>query len=85
MKMWFHTCTNKNYPPFPCSYRGWTGFNRVQSRSNYEDQRTGSADNRVDPMNIIPEWRDPFPKTNLDGKGNIVCCHIINLLMLCAH
>ena len=52
---------------------------------NYEDQRTGSADNRVDPMNIIPEWRDPFPKTNLDGKGNIVYCHIINLLMLCAH
>jgi hypothetical protein len=85
VKMWFHTCTNKNYLPFPCSYRGWTGFNRVQSRSNYEDQRTGSADNRVDPMNIIPEWRDPFPKTNLDGKGNIVCCHIMNLLMLCAH
>ena len=36
-------------------------------RGNYEEGNKSSAANRLDPMRIIHQWRDPFPKPNLDG------------------
>ena len=50
------------------SPRAWTGFDRVSVRGNYEDRDTGTTDNRLDPIEIVPAWRDPFPKSNLNGK-----------------
>ena len=50
------------------SARAWTGFDRVSVRGNYEDRDTGTTDNRLDPIEIVPAWRDPFPKSNLNGK-----------------
>ncbi len=45
--------------------RAWTGFDLQPTRSNIE---TGPArGNRVDPMRIIPEWRDRFPKSDSTG------------------
>jgi hypothetical protein len=57
--------------------RAWTGFDRVPVRGNYEDEQTGTSDNRIDPMLIVPDWRDPFPKSNLNsgfiGDGYKLC------------
>lgn len=47
--------------------RAWTGFDRTPVRGNYEESDTGTADNRLDPMQIVPDYRDPFPKSNLNG------------------
>ena len=38
--------------------RVWTGFDLQLRRGNYEGNN-----NRIDPLRIIPEWRDKFPKT----------------------
>ena len=47
--------------------RGWTGFSRTPARGNIEIRWTSSTSNRLDPMKIVPKWRDPFPKTDLQG------------------
>ncbi|KAL7537288.1 hypothetical protein ACHAXR_008774, partial [Thalassiosira sp. AJA248-18] len=68
------TYTNEDIESFA---RAWTGFDRTAARGNYEEVRTGTSDNRLDPMRIIPEWRDPFPKPNLNGgfigDGYLLC------------
>lgn len=43
--------------------RAWTGFDLQLRRSNIE-----GGDNRVDPMKIVPDWRDRFPKTETTGR-----------------
>lgn len=46
--------------------KAWTGFDLQLQRGNTEDYMTDG--NKVDPMRIVPEWRDRFPKTDLhDG------------------
>jgi len=47
--------------------RAWTGFDRTAVRGNYEEFYAGTADNRLDPMQIVADYRDPFPKSNFDG------------------
>lgn len=47
--------------------RAWTGFDRNAVRGNYEEHYTGTSSNRLDPMQIISDYRDPFPKSNLNG------------------
>ena len=47
--------------------RAWTGFDRAASRGNIEEASTSSTGNRVDPMQIVPEYRDAFPKSSLNG------------------
>ncbi len=42
--------------------RAWTGFDLQPRRGNVE-----GANNRLDPMDIVPAWRDQFPKTDLNG------------------
>jgi len=60
--------------------RAWTGFDRTAVRGNYEEFFSGTADNRMDPMQIVPDYRDPFPKSNLDGgfigDGYLLCSDI---------
>ncbi len=58
------TYTNEDIESFA---RAWTGFDRNPVRGNYEDRRTGGADNRLDPMKVIAAYRDPFPKPDLTG------------------
>mmetsp|Transcript_30664 Transcript_30664/g.64801 ORF Transcript_30664/g.64801 Transcript_30664/m.64801 type:complete len:611 (+) Transcript_30664:516-2348(+) len=57
--------------------RAWTGFDRLNARSNYEELTDGPANNKMDPMYITPEARDPFPKSNLNGgfigDGYVLC------------
>lgn len=68
------TYTNEDIESFA---RAWTGFSRQAVRGNYETITRGSSDNRLDPMYIEPNWRDPFPKSNLYGgyigDGYIPC------------
>jgi len=45
--------------------RAWTGFEFQSNRGNIEIYST--SNNRIDPMQIIPDWRDVFPKINLSG------------------
>ena len=42
--------------------RAWTGFDIQSRRGNIE-----SWDNRLDPMKIVPDWRDRFPKSETSG------------------
>lgn len=58
------TYTNENIESFA---RVWTGFERRAVRGNYEESRSGTTANRLDPMQIIAAHRDPFPKPNLAG------------------
>ena len=37
--------------------RAWTGFDLQSRRSNIE-----GGNNRIDPLKIVPDWRDKFPK-----------------------
>ena len=52
--------------------RAWTGFDIQSQRGNLE-----SRTNRVDPMKIVPEWRDSFPKSDTTsgyiGDGYPLC------------
>ncbi len=42
-----------------------------------EKVKTDKADNRLDPMSIIPDWHHLFPKSNLNigliGNGYLLC------------
>lgn len=58
------TYTNEDIMSFS---RAWTGFDRQGVRGNTEEHRTGSADNKLDPMKVIAAYRDPFPKSDLAG------------------
>ncbi|KAL7542499.1 hypothetical protein ACHAXR_011825, partial [Thalassiosira sp. AJA248-18] len=68
------TYTNDDIESFA---RAWTGFERTGVRGNYEESGTWSHSNRLDPMRIIPDWRDPFPKSHLKGgfigDGYLLC------------
>eukprot|EP00586_Coscinodiscus_wailesii_P017163 CAMPEP_0172518280 /NCGR_PEP_ID=MMETSP1066-20121228/290722_1 /TAXON_ID=671091 /ORGANISM="Coscinodiscus wailesii, Strain CCMP2513" /LENGTH=2420 /DNA_ID=CAMNT_0013300633 /DNA_START=56 /DNA_END=7314 /DNA_ORIENTATION=- len=44
--------------------RAWTGFTHQNMRSNFEALETEWL-NRMDPMRIEADWRDPFPKMDL--------------------
>ena len=44
--------------------RAWTGFVESAARGNIE---VGRGQSRIDPLQIIPDWRDPFPKSDLYG------------------
>jgi len=58
--------------------RAWTGFQRHGSRSNYEGY--WHHQNKIDPMFLNGEKRDPFPKMDLNGgyisDGYPLCAHI---------
>jgi len=57
------TYTNEQIISFA---RAWTGFTMQASRGNVETPN--GFLNRIDPMYIIPAWRDIFPKVNMfDG------------------
>jgi hypothetical protein len=43
--------------------RVWTGFTGQRERGNNEGDS-----NRVDPMQVLEDWRDRFPKMGLDRK-----------------
>ena len=50
----------------------WTGFVAQKTRGNFEalcyvTMNNAPQTNAIDPMRIVPEWRDTFPKTNLRG------------------
>ena len=55
--------------------RAWTGFTNAPKRDNIETQSNGGTTNWVDPMDIYPDRRDPFPKMDLHGGhlGVIPC------------
>ena len=60
------TYTNDDIVTFS---RAWTGHDRQAKRRNIENS-DGDAEggrNNLDPMWINPEWRDPFPKLDLNG------------------
>lgn len=42
--------------------RAWTGFDLQDERGNMETKA-----NLIDPMKIVPKWRDRFPKTETTG------------------
>ncbi|GBG30981.1 Hypothetical Protein FCC1311_072022 [Hondaea fermentalgiana] len=46
--------------------RAWTGFDLQVARGNTENFNEGNG-NYIDPMKLIGEYRDPFPKLGLDG------------------
>ncbi len=53
--------------------RAWTGFDAQKLRGNFENNNNpDDSINTVDPMRIVPEWRDKFPKTDLIG-GMYLC------------
>eukprot|EP00957_Ditylum_brightwellii_P155149 11810820-Ditylum_brightwellii.AAC.1 len=45
--------------------RGWTGFDRQRKRGNTEERK--SSENRIDPMKIWADWRDRFPKIDMQS------------------
>lgn len=47
--------------------RAWTGFQAYSPRGNYEQSTTRSNRNLLDPLHVVAEWRDRFPKTDLQG------------------
>ena len=55
--------------------RAWTGFTRQNVRGNYEALGDEWL-NRMDPMQIIGSWRDPFPKVRycLVCKIDVILC-----------
>ena len=61
------TYTNEDIFTFA---RVWTGFIWNRPRGNYEAQKVEHPANNIDPMTIIPERRDLFPKMNL-YKGHL--------------
>lgn len=44
--------------------RAWTGFQRHGTRSNYEGWNWNP--NKIDPMQLVGDKRDPFPKLGLN-------------------
>jgi len=69
------TYTNDHITSFA---KAWTGFDLQLQRGNTEDYLTDG--NKIDPMRIVPEWRDRFPKTDLNdgyvGDGYPRCSDI---------
>lgn len=63
--------------------RGWTGFQRFIARGNIESR---SNNNRLDPMYIVQDWRDRFPKTDLTegyiGDGYPLCTDLPERMFL---
>ena len=63
--------------------RGWTGFQRIIARGNVE---SGNNNNRLDPMYIVQDWRDRFPKTDLTdgyiGDGYPLCTDLPERMFL---
>ena len=47
--------------------RVWTGWERRPLRGNIETKNGNASPNKIDPMEIRPRWRDPFPKADLYG------------------
>ena len=47
--------------------RAWTGHALQDQRGNIENSDGGANGGRnyVDPMRLMPHWRDPFPKYGL--------------------
>ena len=60
------TYTNDDIVTFS---RAWTGHTRQNARRNIEnpDGNSNGGRNNLDPMWIVPEWRDPFPILDLHG------------------
>jgi len=58
--------------------RAMTGFQRQQTRSNYESYRWNP--NKIDPLSLNGDRRDPFPKMDLNegfvGDGYPLCADI---------
>jgi len=46
--------------------RVWTGFDRQSFRGNLEARSGKDSANEIDPMQLKAEWRDAYPKSNLD-------------------
>jgi len=46
--------------------RIWTGFNIQSMRGNIDTDR--GTNNQIDPIKIVPEDRDTYPKTDVDGN-----------------
>jgi len=63
--------------------RGWTGFQRFIARGNIESR---DSKNRLDPMYIVQDWRDRFPKTSLTngyiGDGFPLCVDLPERMFL---
>ena len=49
--------------------RAWTGHDYQKRRRNVEnpDGHEEGTKNTIDPMRLLPQWRDPFPKLGLQG------------------
>jgi len=75
------TYTNQNIMEFA---RVWTGFDYQTRRGNTEDYRR--SDNRLDPMKIDADWRDKFPKQDLNygyiGDGYPLCVDLPSQMFL---
>ena len=68
--------------------RAWTGFAAQKARGNFEADGFTSIYlpleiNSIDPMRIVPEYRDKFPKTNLIGGMYFVSTIYIIVLHDC--
>jgi len=46
--------------------RVWTGYTQQPRRANVENLAYSDR-NRIDPLTLLPYWRDRFPKSNLNG------------------
>jgi len=65
--------------------RAWTGFDLQKERGNFEANRDPIGGmNVIDPMHIVPEWRDKFPKTNLIGGKRVHETLLMYLHLNCA-
>ena len=60
------TYTNDDIMTFS---RAWTGHVRQDARGNIEnaDGAANGGRNHLDPMRLVPGWRDGFPKLDLHG------------------
>jgi len=60
--------------------RIWTGFSLQLPRGNLEQRKGDGTPNHVDPMLILPNWHDLFPKMNLHdgyiGDGYPLCADL---------
>ena len=61
------TYTNEDIIAFS---RAWTGFKRQNTRGNFDGISWVRSANNLDPMQIVPEYRDQFPKMDL-YRGHI--------------
>ena len=66
--------------------RIFTGFNTQLGRSNLETRKGNGSPNYIDPMRIITDWRDVFPKMDLYdgyvGDGLPLCADLPNRAFL---